>query len=135
MGLLYRPLMPPPQPRRSWLPASLGHFAFPGETPTGAVAETYDLPVTSADRALPIAEYLRSRLGKKPAVGDRVRFDHVALVVREMEKEVVTSVGIILEPEPLALLPQRLWQAVDRARQSVEKIGRAACRESGGQNV
>src|SRR3546814_15570842 len=87
MGRLDRLFMPPPQPRRSWLSAALGHFAFPGETPTGAVAETYDLPVTSAERALPIAEYLRSRLGKKPAVGDRLRFDQVALVVRERSEE------------------------------------------------
>lgn len=120
MGRLDRLFMPPPQPRRSWLPAALGHFAFPGETPTGAVAETYDLPVTSAERALPIAEYLRSRLGKKPAVGDRLRFDQVALVVREMEKEVITSVGVILEPEPLALLPARLSQAILRVRRRMD---------------
>ena len=112
MSRLDRLFMPPPQVKRPWLPTTLGHFAFPGQTPTGAVADTYDLPVTSAERSMPLADYLRSRLGKNPAMGDRLHFDHVDLVVREMEREIITSVGVLLEPEPLALLPQRIRPAI-----------------------
>jgi hypothetical protein len=81
-----------------------------------AVADAYDLPVSTAERAMLLAEYLRHRLGKTPATGDRLQFDHVHLVVREMEKEAITSVGVILAPESLALLPKRLRLAFDGPR-------------------
>jgi potassium/hydrogen antiporter len=116
VGKLDRMFMPLAQIRRRRIPAGLGVFAFPGDTPTGAVADTYDLPVSNAERALPLAEYLRNRLGKTPATGDRLHFDHVELVVREMEKESITSVGVILEPEPLALLPQQFHLAAGMLR-------------------
>lgn len=113
---LDRLFMPPSQVRRALRPSALGLFAFPGDTPTGAVAATYDLPVTAAERALPIADYLRGRLGKKPEAGDRLRLGAVDLVVREMEGATIASVGVVLEPEPLALVPQRVHRLALRLR-------------------
>ncbi|HMA14208.1 MAG: potassium/proton antiporter [Bacteroidota bacterium] len=128
VGRLDRLFMPPSQLRRALRPSALGLFAFPGDTPTGAVAATYDLPVTSAERALPIADYLRGRLGKKPETGDRLRLGAVDLVVREMDESAITSVGVVLEPEPLALVPQRLRRIAERLREKAVALLRRAGR-------
>ena len=122
IGKLDRIFMPPPQTRQQRPPATVGDFAFPGATPAGAVADAYDLPVSKAERALPLAEYMRNRLGRAPATGDRLHFDHVDLVVREMENDVISSVGVILEPEPLVLLPARLRALVRGLWASFAKV-------------
>lgn len=47
-----------------------------------------------------VAEYVDEAFHKRPVVGDRVRFDRVELVVREMEQERIRRVGVkFLPPE------------------------------------
>lgn len=131
LGRLDRLFMPSSQLRRALRPSTLGLFAFPGDTPTGALAATYDLPVTSAERAMPIAEYLRGRLGKSPEPGDRLRVGTVDLVVREMEEDAITSVGVVLEPEPFALVPQRIRRLGVRLSETAMALLRRAGRRRG----
>ena len=51
----------------------LGEFAFDGTTALAAIAHLYD-PAAATDGAVTLAEFVASRLGGIPAVGDRTRF-------------------------------------------------------------
>jgi cell volume regulation protein A len=96
-------------------PASLGDFAFPPATTMGALAEMYGLTLGREDREEPVGRFLRGRLGHEAAVGDRLRVGGVDLVVREIEKGEIASVGVDLEPADVSLVPRRLvrlWRAV-----------------------
>ena len=54
-----------------------------------------------------LAEFLASRFGGAPAVGDRTRFGAVELIVRDMQGDAITQVGVKLEPAPVH--PWRFW--------------------------
>ena len=54
-----------------------------------------------------LAEFLASRFGETPAVGDRTRFGAVELIVRDVQGDTITQVGVELEPAPVH--PWRLW--------------------------
>jgi cell volume regulation protein A len=77
----------------------LGEFAFDGATRLSAIAHLYD-PTAAAEGGETVAEFLASRLGGIPAVGDRLRFGTVELIVREMQGDTVTQVGVELDPAP-----------------------------------
>ena len=53
------------------------------------------------------AFFLASRFGGTPAVGDRTRFGAVELIVRDMQGDAITQVGVELEPAPVH--PWRFW--------------------------
>jgi cell volume regulation protein A len=96
-------------------PSSLGDFAFPAATTMGALAEMYGLTLSREDGDEPVGRFLRRRLGHEAAVGDRLRVGVVDLVVREIEKGEIASVGVDLEPADVSLVPRRLirlWRAV-----------------------
>lgn len=114
LAKLDRLFLPPPRLKRPFAPAALGLFTFAGDTPTGAIAEIYDLPVEEAERALPIGEFLRIKLARSPAAGDRLHLGETDLVIREVEKDAIVSVGVILEPERLGFLPGWLARRLDR---------------------
>jgi cell volume regulation protein A len=86
-----------------------GEFTFDGEVPTGRIAEFYDLPVTAAERLLPLADFVQARLGRAPAVGDHVRVADVELVVQWVRRGRIARIGIELEPDarahPLLVTP------------------------------
>jgi cell volume regulation protein A len=84
----------------------LGEFAFDGTTTLAAIAHLYD-PAAATDGAVTLAEFLANRLGGTPAVGDRTRFGAVELIVRDMEADTITQVGVELEPAPGH--PWRFW--------------------------
>ncbi len=110
---LDRLFMPPAASGRQ--PASLGDFAFPAATTVRALAEMYGLTLGHADLDQPVGRFLRGRLGHEAAVGDRLRVGGVDLVVREIEKSEIASVGVDLEPADVSLVPRRLirlWRAV-----------------------
>jgi cell volume regulation protein A len=95
--------------------ASLGDFAFPAATTVGALAEMYGLEFSREERDEPIGRFLRRRLGHQAAVGDRLRVGGVDLVVREIAKDEVASIGVDLEPADVSLVPRRLvglWRAI-----------------------
>jgi cell volume regulation protein A len=77
----------------------LGEFAFDGTTALAAIAHLYD-PAAATDGAVTLAEFVASRLGGIPAVGDRTRFGAVELIVRDMQGDTITQVGVELDPPP-----------------------------------
>jgi potassium/hydrogen antiporter len=80
-------------------PASFGEFAFDGGLPAGKLAEFYDLPVPDEEKAASLADFVQARLGRQALVGDRIRVGEIGLVVREMQGERISQVGIELEPQ------------------------------------
>jgi cell volume regulation protein A len=75
----------------------LGEFAFDGTTALAAIAHLYD-PTAATDGAATLAELVASRFGGTPAVGDRTRFGAVELIVRDMQGDEITQVGVELDP-------------------------------------
>jgi len=77
----------------------LGEFAFEGATTLAAIAHLYD-PTVSSDGAVTLAEFVASRFIGTPAIGDRTRFGAVELIVRDMQGDTITQVGVELDPTP-----------------------------------
>ena len=84
----------------------LGEFSFDGTTTLATIAHLYD-PAVETDGTLTLAEFLASRLDGRPAIGDRTRFGAVELIVRDMQGDAITQVGIELDPAPEH--PWRSW--------------------------
>ncbi|MGH6944690.1 MAG: potassium/proton antiporter, partial [Geminicoccaceae bacterium] len=77
---------------------TFGEFTFDGDLPIGKIANFYDLAVPNAEREAPLADFVEAHLGRKPLIGDRLRLSGIELVVRGLQGERVTEVGIELEP-------------------------------------
>ena len=84
----------------------LGEFSFDGTTTLAAIAHLYD-PAVETNGALTLAEFLASRFDGRPSIGDRTRFGAVELIVRDMQGDAITQVGIELDPAPKQ--PWRSW--------------------------
>ena len=97
LALLDRVFGPRPERSRADERGLLGEFAFDGTTALAAIAHLYD-PAAATDDAVTLAEFLASRFGGTPAVGDRTRFGAVELIVRDMQGDAITQVGVELEP-------------------------------------
>src|SRR5438477_3952037 len=106
LALLDRVFGPRPERSRADERGLLGEFAFDGTTALATIARLYD-PAAAANGAVTLAEFLASRFGGTPAVGDRTRFGAVELVVRDMQGDTITQVGVELEPAPVH--PWRVW--------------------------
>jgi cell volume regulation protein A len=106
LALLDRVFGPRPERSRADERGLLGEFAFDGTTALATIAHLYD-PAAAANGAVSLAEFLASRFGGTPAVGDRTRFGAVELIVRDMEGDSITQVGVELEPAPVH--PWRRW--------------------------
>ena len=105
----------PRQKSRRREPAALGDFAFPGDTPLFRVAAEYDLPVSRAEGAQSLADYLGKQLGKGAAVGDAWRLGDSELIVRELAGGRITQVGLRLQAPHLIFVSSRLAEAVAAA--------------------
>ena len=57
--------------------------------------------------AITLAEFLASRFDGRPSIGDRTRFGAVELIVRDMQGDTITQVGVELDPAPKH--PWRSW--------------------------
>jgi cell volume regulation protein A len=99
LALLDRVFGPRPERSRADERGLLGEFAFDGTTALAAVAHLYD-PAAAADATVTLAEFLAGRFGGTPAVGDRTRFGALELIVRDMQGDTITQVGVELEPAP-----------------------------------
>jgi cell volume regulation protein A len=106
LALLDRVFGPRPERSSADERGLLGEFAFDGTTTLAAIAHLYD-PAAVANGAVTVAEFLASRLGGTPAVGDRTRFGAVELIVRDMQGDTITQFGVELEPAPVH--PWRFW--------------------------
>ena len=75
-----------------------GGFTFASEVRLGRIAGFYGLSVPEAERETSVAEFVRARLPHTPTLGDRIRFERIELVVREMSGDRIATVELELEP-------------------------------------
>ncbi len=75
-----------------------GEFVLNGDARLRDIAAAYGIALDADDADASLAAYLSRRLKARAVVGDRVRAGGVELVVREMEQDRVTKVGLVLRP-------------------------------------
>lgn len=77
---------------------TFGGFTFASEVLLGRIAAFYGFPIPETERATSLADFIRARLPHNPTMGDRIRIEHVELVVREMIGNQIATIGLELEP-------------------------------------
>jgi potassium/hydrogen antiporter len=82
---------------------TFGGFTFASDVLLGRVAVFYGLAIPAAENETSLADFLRARLPREPTLGDRIRCDDVELVVRAMNGERITKVGLELAPHERGL--------------------------------
>jgi cell volume regulation protein A len=105
LALLDRIFGPRPERNSPEERGLLGEFSFDGTTTLAAIAHLYD-PAVESDGAMTLGSFLASRFDGRPAIGDRTRFGAVELIVRDLEEDVITQVGVELDP-----VPEHRWRA------------------------
>ena len=108
----------PVRRQRRLMPVELGEFVFDAEVKLGQVCAMYGVPFEPLDHGRSLADFLNDRLEGNVVVGDRVKIGEVELVVRQMDKELITKVGLEIEPETERLPILRFWQRVKGLLQS-----------------
>ncbi|HEX3499550.1 MAG TPA: potassium/proton antiporter [Stellaceae bacterium] len=119
-----------PPPRRG-AADPLGDFVLDSATRLGQIADLYGLPAPLDERDKSLADFMHGRFQRTPAVGDRLHFGAVDLVVHDMEAERISRIGLTLEPAPLPFETFRLRQGVARSARAAISAGqrlRAAIR-------
>ncbi len=102
----------PIQRQRRLMPVELGEFVFDAEVKLGQVCAMYGVPFEPLDHGRTLAEFLNDRLNSNVVVGDRVKIGEVELVVRQMNKDHITKVGLEIEPEAERLPILRFWRRI-----------------------
>lgn len=92
---------PPTPDRRGRDHAVLGEFAFRGEVELNRLAQMYDIPIPAHGTGLSVAAFMRRHLARQPVVGDRLRLGTVELIVRDIDADAITEVGLELDPQPV----------------------------------
>jgi potassium/hydrogen antiporter len=101
-----------------------GTFALAGDVPLGALAEFYGLKVPPRLATQSAAELFARRFDNEPQVGDRLQVGEATFVVREVNDDGVTSVGLkftsvgtaVFGEAAGALQPRRRWWRWRRRR-------------------
>jgi cell volume regulation protein A len=75
-----------------------GEFALDGSTTLGAIARAYGFPLPGEDAGQRVSDYFAERLNEHPVVGDRLPLGPTELIVREVEGDRVTKVGLEIDP-------------------------------------
>jgi cell volume regulation protein A len=94
-------------------PAPLGQFVFRGDVKIARLAEIYDLGLDPDESGLTLAELFEKRFDTRPEIGDRLVLGNAALVVRELDGERVSRVGLQIAgeaPPPALGAPAAFWQ-------------------------
>ena len=97
LGLLDRLFGPRPDRSKADARGLLGEFSFDGATALAAITHLYD-PAAKIDGAVTLAEFMADGFAGRPAVGDRMRLGAIELIVRDMQGDAITQVGVELEP-------------------------------------
>ena len=90
----------------------LGEFVIDPAAKMGELAEAYEFPVRPTDSDLTAGEFLRRYRRRAPETGDRFRVGPIEFVVRAVENDKITRIGIELDPEgesPLSRDSIRMW--------------------------
>jgi cell volume regulation protein A len=105
--------------------SALGDFVLDPAVPMATFVDLYGLPATLGDRAKPVGLFLRKRIGRRPVIGDRVHLGLVDLVVRELDDDRITEIGVVLEPERDPLdgfsIRRRLKELAGGARRVIQR--------------
>jgi cell volume regulation protein A len=99
----------------------LGDFALDAMATVGELADLYGLPAPPTERGKPLAAFVQGRLHRTPTIGDRVHFGAVDLVVRAVDDNEITEIGLVLEPRALPLEHFHIGAAL---RHPLRTIGR-----------
>ena len=106
-----------PAPRKPD-PRLLGDFFVNGTATLGALAEIYGLQVAADHTDVSLADFFLENLARPARKGDIVQLGPIALLAHQVEKGVVTTVGLRLaEPEEAADIVGRakaLWNRVQK---------------------
>ncbi|MBP2303120.1 potassium/proton antiporter [Azospirillum picis] len=90
-----------------------GDLALSPDATVEQIAEMYGLPLSLANARLPLRDLLRNEFGGAPELGDRVRMGGVELIVRDMDDDGITSVGLALEPARVTQPRRPLYRRLD----------------------
>lgn len=75
-----------------------GEFVLNGDAPMGALTALYGVAVPDDAQALTVADFFAEKFNGKPAVGDDIVLEEIALVVDAIEQDRVHRVGLDLNP-------------------------------------
>ncbi|MGH6898340.1 MAG: transporter associated domain-containing protein [Geminicoccaceae bacterium] len=75
-----------------------GGFTFASEVLLARIAGFYGFSIPEAENETSLADFVRARLPHSPTLGDRIRLEDIELVVRAMNGERITRIGLELEP-------------------------------------
>jgi cell volume regulation protein A len=103
--------MPPPAAPD---PHLLGDFFVSGDVTLGALADIYGLAIAPAEAETSLADHLAARLGRKPRAGDTLKLGAIVLVVRALEHDRVTAVGLRLPEDEEADRPATVLDRIRR---------------------
>jgi potassium/hydrogen antiporter len=84
----------------------LGAFFVSGEVTLGTLGELYGLKIPQDDMPITLAQWFASHLEHKPKIGDRLPLGAIQLVVDEVTKGRVTTVGLYLAEATEPALPE-----------------------------
>ncbi len=102
----------PVQRQRRLMPAELGEFVFEADVKLGQVCAMYGVPFEPLDHGQTLAEFIHGRIGENVVVGDRVKIGEVELIVRALQKDRISKVGLEVEPEAERLPILRFWRRI-----------------------
>lgn len=71
-----------------------GAFALAGDVPLGDLAEFYGLPIPERHHASTAAQLFDKRFDGNPQIGDRLTLGQAMLIVRQLDEERVSQVGL-----------------------------------------
>jgi cell volume regulation protein A len=71
-----------------------GAFTLPGDIPLGDLADFYSLPIPERYRSRTAAELFAKRFDQQPQIGDRLVLGEAVLVVRDLDDERVSRIGL-----------------------------------------
>jgi cell volume regulation protein A len=83
-------------PREPAEVVTFGVFHFAGHVPVGKIADFYGLPVSQAEKATPIGDFVADLLPANPSVGDSIGIGLIGLVVHDVSGDRITRVGLEL---------------------------------------
>ena len=73
-------------------------FTFASEVLLVRLARFYGLSIPEGQNETSLADFVRARLPSNPTLGDRIRFGDIELVIRDMNGEHITRIGLDFDP-------------------------------------
>lgn len=97
-----------------------GDFVLKPEATLGMVADMYGASIPDDQRDLTLAEMFARRYRSNFAVGDRISLGELEFIIRDVEEDVITSVGLAVEPTQVSR--SRMQQVTGRLRAILARL-------------